>query len=86
METNLTSAITASALLNRPVRGGLVVIGGLNLGGSVECIHNPIDVVELAREKTATTVLMPVGSRSQLLDLFDEVAARVPVVFYPDAA
>ncbi len=75
-----------SALVNRPVKGGLVVVGGLNLGGSIERIHNPIDVVELAREKGAATVLMPVASRRSLVDLSDEVAARVQVVFYLDAA
>ncbi|HUB50437.1 MAG TPA: protease Lon-related BREX system protein BrxL [Acetobacteraceae bacterium] len=75
-----------SALLNRPVKGGLVVVGGLNLGGSVERIHNPIDVVELAREKGATAVLMPVSSRRSLVDLSDEVAAKVQVVFYLDTA
>jgi ATP-dependent Lon protease len=75
-----------SALLGRPVRGGLVVVGGLNLGGSVERIHNPIDVVELARERAAATVLMPVACRRSLVDLSDEVAARVQVVFYLDAA
>ena len=42
-----------SALFNRPLKGGLAVIGGLNLGGSVERIHNPLDLVEMAREKGA---------------------------------
>jgi ATP-dependent Lon protease len=75
-----------SALVNRPVKGGMAIVGGLNLGGSVERIHNPIDVVELAREKGAATVLMPVASRRSLVDLSDEVAARVQVVFYLDSA
>ena len=40
-----------STLINRSLRGGLVVIGGLNPGGSLEVIHNAIDVVALAVEK-----------------------------------
>jgi hypothetical protein len=54
--------------------------------GSVERIHNPIDVVELAREKAVATVLMPVACRRSLVDLSDEVAARAQVVFHVDAA
>ncbi|MBS0265317.1 MAG: BREX system Lon protease-like protein BrxL, partial [Planctomycetes bacterium] len=43
-----------STLINRSLRGGLIVVGGLNLGGSLELIHNAIDVVELAVEKGAS--------------------------------
>jgi ATP-dependent Lon protease len=75
-----------SALLARPLKGGLAIVGGLNLGGSVETVHNPIDVVELAMEKGAATVLMPVACRRQLVDLSDEAAARVQIVFYLDTA
>ncbi|NJO55583.1 MAG: protease Lon-related BREX system protein BrxL [Rhodospirillales bacterium] len=75
-----------SALLGRPLKGGLAIVGGLNLGGSVETVHNPIDVVELAMEKGAVTVLMPVACRRQLVDLSDDTAARVQIVFYLDPA
>jgi predicted ATP-dependent Lon-type protease len=40
--------------------GGLAVIGELNLGGSIEIVPNPLDLVELAIEKGAAAVLMPV--------------------------
>ena len=40
-----------SALLNRPLKRGLAVIGGLNLGGSIEIVPDPLDLVELAIEK-----------------------------------
>jgi ATP-dependent Lon protease len=81
-----TLAALCSALLARPLRGGLAIVGGLNLGGSVETMHNPVDVVELAMEKGAGTVLMPVACRRQLVDLSDEAAARVQIVFYLDPA
>jgi ATP-dependent Lon protease len=51
-----------------------------------EQVHNPIDVVELALEKGATSVMMPVASRRALMDLSDDVATKVQVVFYLDAA
>jgi ATP-dependent Lon protease len=81
-----TLVALASALLAKPLKGGLAIVGGINLGGSIEQIHNPVDVVELAYEKGAFTVLMPVACRRYLIDLSDEVAAKVQVLFYIDAA
>ena len=74
-----------SALINKSLRGGMVILGGINLGGSIDPLHNAIDVVELAVEKGASVVLMPVSSRKQLFDLSDDVATKVTVVFYNDA-
>jgi ATP-dependent Lon protease len=76
----------ASALLGRPLKGGLVVVGGINLGGSIEPVHNPVDVVEHAMSKGASAILMPVSCRRQLVDLSDDVATKVQVLFYSDAA
>ena len=73
-----------STLINRSLRGGLVVVGGLNLGGSLEVIHNAIDVVELAVEKGASLVLIPVSARKQLASLSDDMATKVNVLFYSE--
>ena len=73
-----------STLFNKSLRGGLVVVGGLNLGGSLDPLHNAIDVVELAVEKGASLVLMPVSARKQLFDLSDDMATKVNVLFYGD--
>lgn len=75
-----------SALLGRSLKGGLAIVGGLNLGGSVELVHNPIELMELAMEKGADVTLLPVSSRRALVDLADDVATRVQAVFYLDAA
>jgi ATP-dependent Lon protease len=74
-----------SALLGKSLRGGLVIVGGLNLGGSLDPLHNAIDVVELAVEKGATVMLIPVSARKQLFDLSDDMATKVNVLFYGDA-
>jgi ATP-dependent Lon protease len=74
-----------SALLGKSLKGGMVVVGGLNLGGSVEPIHNAVNLVEAAADKGAKTMLLPVASRKQLNELPDEVATRVTIVFYTDA-
>jgi ATP-dependent Lon protease len=75
-----------SALLARSLKGGLAIVGGLNLGGSVELVHNPVEVMELAMEKGAGMVLLPVSCRRALVDLSDDVATRVQSLFYLDAA
>ena len=61
------------------------MVGGLNLGGSIEPIYNPVSIIELAVEKGASSVLMPVACRRQLNDLSDEMATRVDVQFYSDS-
>jgi len=74
-----------SALINKNLRGGLVVVGGINLGGSIDPLPNAIDVVEHAVEKGATVVLMPISCRKQLFELSDDVATKITIVFYQDA-
>jgi ATP-dependent Lon protease len=74
-----------SALIERSVKGGLIIVGALNLGGSVEMISNPVAVAELAAEKGATTLLMPISSRRQLFELPDELATKVSIEFYADS-
>jgi ATP-dependent Lon protease len=74
-----------SALINKSLRGGLAVVGGLNLGGSIDPLPNAIDMVELAVEKGASVILMPVSSRKQLFDLSDDLATKITAVFYSDA-
>jgi ATP-dependent Lon protease len=41
----------ASALLKKSVRGGLVLLGEVTLGGTIEPIHNAVSLAELAVEK-----------------------------------
>jgi ATP-dependent Lon protease len=75
----------ASALLEKSLAGGLVAVGSINLGGAIDPIYNAVDIAELAVEKGATTVLMPVSARRQLNDLSDQMATKLTVVFYSDA-
>jgi len=74
-----------SSLLQKNIKGGLAVTGGLNLGGSIETIFNPVAVVEIAIEKGASSILMPITSRRQLNDLPDELAAKITIHYYLDA-
>jgi ATP-dependent Lon protease len=75
----------STALLKKSVRGGLIMVGEINLGGSVEPIHNPVTIAEIAVEKRATALLMPVACRRQLFDLSDDMATKIDIQFYSDA-
>ncbi len=74
-----------TALLKKSVRGGLVIVGEINLGGSIEPVHNAVTMAEIAVEKGAAALLMPVSCRRQLFDLSDEMATKVDIQFYQDA-
>lgn len=74
-----------TSLLKRSVRGGLIIVGEINLGGSIEPIHNAVTVAEIAVEKGATSLLMPVACRRQLVDLSDDMAIKIDIQFYSDA-
>jgi ATP-dependent Lon protease len=74
------------SLLGRNTRGGTIVVGPLNLGGSIEMLPNAIRIAELAVDKQAQTLLMPVAARRQLNDLPDDLWTRISIEFYKDAA
>lgn len=74
-----------TSLLKRSVRGGLITVGEINLGGSIEPVHNAVTIAEIAVEKGATSLLMPVACRRQLVDLSDDMATKIDIQFYSDA-
>lgn len=73
-----------TALLKKSVRGGLIIVGEITLGGSIEPIHNPVTIAEIAVEKGASAFLMPVSCRRQLFDLSDDMATKIDIQFYSD--
>ena len=74
-----------SSLLKKSVKGGLIVVGEINLGGSIEPISNAVNIAELAVEKGASALLMPVTARRLLYDLSDDMATKIDIQFYQDA-
>ena len=63
-----------------------VVVGALNLGGSIEMIPNAVRIAKLAIDKQAQTLLMPVSARRQLNDLPDDLWTKISIEFYKDGA
>ena len=77
-------ALTGS-LLGRNTRGGTIIAGALNLGGSIEMIPNAVRIAELAIDKQAQTLLIPVSARRQLNDLPDDLWTKISIEFYKDS-
>jgi ATP-dependent Lon protease len=73
-----------SVLLNKSLKGGLIAVGGLNLGGGLDSVYNAVNVAELAIEKGATTLLIPISARRQLNELSDDMAMKISILFYAD--
>ena len=80
-----TLVALCGALLRRFVRGGLIIVGEINLGGSIEPIHNAVTIAEIAVEKGAQALLVPVSCRRQMTELSDDMATKVDVQYYQDA-
>ncbi|MDB4303897.1 BREX system Lon protease-like protein BrxL, partial [Desulfosarcina sp.] len=74
-----------TSILKKSVRGGLIIVGEINLGGSIEPVHNSVTIAEIAVEKGGTSLLMPVACRRQLFDLSDDMATKVDIQFFSDA-
>ena len=73
-----------SSVLDRSLKGGLVIVGQLNLGGSIDLVYNAVNLAELAVEKGATTILIPLNARKQLNELSDEMITKINIQYYTD--
>jgi ATP-dependent Lon protease len=73
-----------SSILEKNIRGGLVIVGQLNLGGSLDTVFNAVNLAELAVEKGATTLLVPLNARKQLNDLSDDMITKINIQYYTD--
>ncbi len=67
------------------MKGDLATVGGPNLGGGLDPVHNAASVAELAVERGATELPIPISSRSQLKDLSDDMATKLSIIYYEDA-
>jgi ATP-dependent Lon protease len=49
--------------LEKNTKGGLVMVGQLNLGGSLDLVYNSMNIAEITVEKVPTTLLIPLNAR-----------------------
>lgn len=73
-----------SSALRKSLKGGFVVVGGMSVGGTLEPVYNALDMAELAAEKGASAIVLPVSSRKQMNEMSDDLAARLTVIYYTD--
>ena len=73
-----------SSILEKSTKGGLVIVGQLNLGGSLDLVYNAVNLAEIAVEKGASTLLIPLNARKQLNDLSDDMITKINIQYYSD--
>ncbi len=56
----------------------------MSVGGTPEPVYNALDMAELAAEKGATAIVLPVSSGKQMNEMSDDLAARMTVIYYTD--
>ena len=64
----------------------MIVVGPLNLGGSVELLSNSVAIAETAVDERAATLLMPMAARRALDDLPDELWTKLDIELYGESA
>ncbi len=74
----------SSSMIEKGIKGGLVIVGQLNLGGSLDLVYNAVNLAEMAVEKGATTLLIPINARKQLNDLSDDMITKINIQYYTD--
>jgi len=70
-----------SSLLKKQLRGGLVIVGEL-AGDAVKPVPQPAEFVETAVREGARAILMPVSCRRAMVDVSDEIATKIEILFY----
>ncbi|MEP7142223.1 MAG: S16 family serine protease [Ferruginibacter sp.] len=73
-----------SAILEKSSKGGLVIIGQPNLGGSLDLVYNAVNLAELSIKKGATTILIPLNARKQLNELSDNMITKINIQYCTD--
>ncbi len=77
-------AAMISAIRNRQVQAGTVVLGDLTIQGNIKGPASIAEPLQSAMEAGAARVLVPVSNKAQFAGLPEDVIERLDVVFYGD--
>jgi len=77
-------AAILSALGNRRVQAGTVVLGDLTIQGNIKALPSITEVLQLALDNGAVRALLPTGNKSQFASLPEDVVEKLDVVFYSE--
>jgi len=77
-------AAMLSAIGQRRVQAGTVVLGDLTIQGNVKALPSITEVLQLATENGALRVILPIGNKAQFSSLPEDVVEKLDVIFYGD--
>ncbi len=77
-------AAMLSAIGQRRVQAGTVVLGDLTVQGNIKPLNSITEVLQVALENGALRVLLPTGNKAQFSSLPEDVVEKVDIVFYSD--
>jgi ATP-dependent Lon protease len=77
-------AAVISAVRNRQVKAGTVILGDLTIQGNIKGPASITEPLQLVLESGALRVLVPVSNKAQFAGLPEDVIERLDVVFYGD--
>jgi ATP-dependent Lon protease len=77
-------AAIISAVRNRQVQAGTVILGDLTIQGNIKGPTSIMEPLQLALEAGAARALVPVSNKAQFAGLPEDVIERLDVVFYGD--
>ena len=60
------------------------MVGNFDVDGSIDLVYSAVNLAELAIEKGATTLLIPLNARKQLNDLSDDMITKINIQYYTD--
>jgi ATP-dependent Lon protease len=78
-------AAMISAIKNRRIQAGTVVLGDLTIQGNIKGPASISEPLQLALESGAIRVLVPISNKAQFAGLPEEVVEKLDIVFYGDA-
>jgi ATP-dependent Lon protease len=73
-----------SAIQNRRVQAGTVVIGDLTVQGNLKGVPSISEPLHVALENGAIRALMPISNKSQFGGLPEETVEKLDIIFYGD--
>jgi ATP-dependent Lon protease len=73
-----------SALQNRRLQAGTVVLGDLTIQGNLRALPSLPEPLHVALENGAIRALVPIGNKAQFANIPEEVVEKLDIIFYGD--
>jgi len=73
-----------SALRNRRIQAGTVILGDLTIQGNIKSPTSIIEPLQMVKDAGALRVLVPISNKSQFAALPEEVVEKMDLIFYAD--